>query len=59
MSKFQLNLKWLKDEFQGKINAGCEVDVLTVWNQGVALHLNAPEKKLQAGKKSCISCDYG
>lgn len=60
MSKFQLNLKRLKDEFQGKNNAGCVVDVLTVSNQGVALHLNALQKKLQAGKKSCcISCDYG
>lgn len=46
MSKFQLNLKRLKDEFQGKNNAGCVVDVLTVSNQGVALHLNALQKKL-------------
>lgn len=29
MSKFQLDLKWLKDEFQGKNNTGCVMHSLT------------------------------
>lgn len=45
MSKFQLNLKWLKDESQRRNNAGC-LGVLAVSNQSVALHLNAQQQKL-------------